>query len=93
MHKFKYICIFLQTLQPTVFDSGRVLNDDTSNLVHKLEREIRSVRTVSHTTTSSWKYSHELGIEISYTPPGATGELPNRSFLFFCLYFLALKTF
>ena len=64
---------FFQTLQPTVFDSGRVINDDTSDLVHKIEREIRSVRTVSHTTTSSWKYSHELGIEISYTPPGATG--------------------
>ena len=64
-----------QTLQPTVFDSGRVINDDVSSLVHKIEREIRSVRTVTHTTTSSWKYSHELGIEISYSPPGATGDI------------------
>jgi hypothetical protein len=62
-----------QSLQPTVFDSGRVVNDDVSDLIHKLEREIRTVRTVTHTTTSSWKYAHELGIEISYTPPGATG--------------------
>ena len=51
-----------------------MVNDDVSDLVHKIEREIRSVRTVSHTTTSSWKYAHELGIEISYTPPGATGK-------------------
>jgi hypothetical protein len=80
--------IYLQTLQPLVFDSGRVVNDDVSDLVHKLEREIRSVRTVTHTTTSSWKYAHELGIEISYSPPSATGISTFILFLFswFCLY-------
>ena len=74
----KYGSPVIQSLQPTVFDSGRVVNDDVSKLVHKLEREIRSVRTVTHTTTSSWKYAHELGIEISYTPPGATGGVGGK---------------
>ena len=81
------IFALFQTMQPTVFDSGEVINDDISDLVHKLEREIRSVRTVSHTTTSSWKHSHELGIEISYTPPGATGI---NDFLFSCVSLLSL---
>ncbi|XP_028394008.1 uncharacterized protein LOC114518245 [Dendronephthya gigantea] len=74
----KYGDPVIQSLQPTVYDSGRVVNDDVSSLVHKIEREIRSVRTVSHTTTSSWKYSHELGIEISYSPPGATGGVGGK---------------
>ena len=63
----------LQSLQPSVFDSGSVVNDDNNDLLYRIEREIRSVRTVTHTTTSSWKYSHELGIEINYKPPAAVG--------------------
>ena len=53
-------------------------NSDSNPLLHKVEREIRTVRTVTHTTTSSWKHAHELGIEISYTPPSATGGVGGK---------------
>ncbi|EDO29913.1 predicted protein [Nematostella vectensis] len=38
-----------------------------------VSEQVESTRTVTHTTTSSWKKTHGVGIELSYTPPGATG--------------------
>ena len=67
-----------QTLQPTVFSSGKIDNDHATTLEYKHEEKISSVRTVTHTTTSSWIYAHELGIKISYTPPGATGGIGSN---------------
>ena len=74
----KYGNPMIQTLKPETYDQGRVTNADPTPLKHKVEREIRSVRTVTHTKTTSWKAAHELGIEISYTPPGATGGVGGK---------------
>ncbi|XP_048586611.1 aerolysin-5-like [Nematostella vectensis] len=40
---------------------------------------VESTRTVTHTTTSSWKKTHGVGIELSYTPPDATGGAGVKS--------------
>ncbi|EDO47855.1 predicted protein [Nematostella vectensis] len=63
----------VQTMRPSVHYSGTIRNDDSSPLTHKVEREVRDTRTVTHTTTSSWKRARELGIELSYTPPTSFG--------------------
>jgi len=63
----------IQSLAPIVFDSGKVTNSHSTPTKTTITQEIKSVRTVTHTTTSSWKSAHELGLELSYTPPGATG--------------------
>jgi hypothetical protein len=76
--KIRYGKAVIQTLKPSTFDQGRVNNADSTPLKHKVEREIRSVRQVTHTTTSSWKVAQELGIEISYTPPGVTGGVGGK---------------
>ena len=68
----------IQSLAPEVFLSGTVSNSDPHKTKTTIEREVRSVRTVTHTTTSSWTHSHELGLEISYTPPGATGGVGSK---------------
>ena len=69
----------IQSLTPEVYISGTVTNSDPHPTKTTIEREVRSVRTVTHTTTSSWKHSHELGIEISYTPPSVTGGGGGKS--------------
>jgi hypothetical protein len=72
----------IQTLTPEVFLSGKVTNTDASPLKHSIEREIRIERKVTHETTSSWKKSNELGIEISYTPSAAGGVGGKASYNF-----------
>ncbi|XP_001639919.2 aerolysin [Nematostella vectensis] len=76
--RIKYGNLVIQSMKPEVYYSGTVRNNDPTPLIHKVEREVRDVRTVTHTTTSSWKASHELGVEISYTPPGATGGFGGK---------------
>ena len=62
-----------QELQPQEFYSGVLENDDPHEADIELERTVTTARTVTHTTSNSWKQSHELGIEITYNPPDATG--------------------
>nr|AXH38019.1 physalysin [Physella acuta] len=63
----------LQELTPETIDSGPVYNNDPHDSVKTVKRSETSVRSVTHTKTSSWKESHEGGFQINYTPPSATG--------------------
>ncbi|GFR69242.1 biomphalysin [Elysia marginata] len=60
-------------LQPESVDDGVIVNNDPTPATKTVTRTEVSIRSVKHTTTSSWKSSAELGIEVSYTPSGATG--------------------
>jgi len=71
-----------QSLNPQNFYSGVLRNDDASPATVSLERSVETVRTVSHTTTSTWQASHELGIEINYTPPPTGGVGGSVSYKF-----------
>ncbi|CAL1536241.1 unnamed protein product, partial [Lymnaea stagnalis] len=55
-------------LKPETIDSGTLHNNDATKAEKSIERSDTRVRSVTHTTTSSWKDSHELGLTISYQP-------------------------
>ncbi|XP_059166183.1 aerolysin-like [Physella acuta] len=65
---FKYGTPVVQDLFPETIDSGTIYNNDPTDATKTITRSETSVRSVTHTTTSSWKYSHELNVQVSYTP-------------------------
>ncbi|XP_059161549.1 aerolysin-like [Physella acuta] len=69
----KYGTPVVQDLTPETIDSGTIYNNDPTDATKSITRSETSVRSVTHTTTSSWKYSHELNVQVTYSPPSATG--------------------
>ena len=69
-----YGTALVDNLQPQSVDDGTIFNNDDTPATKSISRTEISVRTVAHMTTSSWKMSHELDIEITYTP-----RCPTRS--------------
>ena len=63
----------MEDLQPESVDQGVIVNNDANPVIKTVSRQEISVRTVTHKKTSSWQHSHELGVEVSYTPLDATG--------------------
>ncbi|XP_059166184.1 aerolysin-like [Physella acuta] len=63
----------IQDLTPETIDSGTLYNDEPTDATKGVTRSETSVRSVTHTTTSSWKNSHELDVKVTYTPSSATG--------------------
>ena len=63
----------VEDLEAESVDEGTIYNNDATEATKTISRTERSIRSVTHTTTSSWTKSHELGIEVSYTPPANTG--------------------
>ncbi|CAL1542972.1 unnamed protein product [Lymnaea stagnalis] len=63
----------VEELKPESIDSGAIYNNDATEVTKSFERSETCVRSVTHTTTSGWKKSHELGLTFSYTPPSLTG--------------------
>ena len=68
----------IEDLEPKEFYSGVLRNDDPYPATVNLERTVLSTRTVTHTTSSSWTKSDEVGIEINYTPSDATGGVGGK---------------
>ncbi|XP_059166186.1 uncharacterized protein LOC131948602 [Physella acuta] len=69
----KYGTPVIQDLTPETIDFGTIYNNDPTDATKIMTRYETSVRSVTHTTTSSWKNSDELNVQVSYTPPSATG--------------------
>ncbi|XP_005112200.1 uncharacterized protein LOC101845516 [Aplysia californica] len=63
----------LEDLQPESIDSGSVVNNADFPVSHQFSRTQDVIRSVSHTTTDSWKNSHELGVSIGYSSSILTG--------------------
>jgi len=73
IYKMTYGKPVLDYLQPETADSGKTVNDHSTPLTTVVEREIRSIRSVTHTKSKSWKKAHELGVKLTYT---ATAKTP-----------------
>ncbi|XP_059147869.1 uncharacterized protein LOC131935453 [Physella acuta] len=71
MKDIKYGPHIIQNLVPETIDSGIFYNNDVTDAMKTITRSESSVRTVTHTTTSSWKNNIDLNIQVSYKPPGA----------------------
>ncbi|XP_059143284.1 uncharacterized protein LOC131930711 [Physella acuta] len=66
----KYGTPVTQELTPETVDSGTIYNNDPNEVTKTIERAETVVRSVTHTTTSSWTNSHELGLQVMYTIGG-----------------------
>ncbi|XP_005097555.1 uncharacterized protein LOC101859480 [Aplysia californica] len=69
----------IQDLQPEAIDTGILTNDSPNTVTHELERGTEVTRTVTHTASSEWKHSEELGLTVGYAPPDATGGFSVES--------------
>ncbi|XP_059142606.1 uncharacterized protein LOC131930211 [Physella acuta] len=71
--EIRYGTPVIQELTPETLDSGTVYNNDPTSATKTITRTETSVRSVTHTTSNTFKDSHEIGVEVSYKPPSATG--------------------
>ncbi|XP_059147112.1 aerolysin-4-like [Physella acuta] len=70
MKDIKYGPHIIQNLVPETIDSGTFYNNHVTEAMKTIIRSESSVRTVTHTTTSSWKSNLDLNIQVTYKPPG-----------------------
>ncbi|XP_059140356.1 aerolysin-like [Physella acuta] len=73
MKDIKFGAPTIQELEPETIDSGTIYNNDPKEATKTITRSETSVRSVTHTKTSGWKHSHELNVQVSYTPASGTG--------------------
>ncbi|XP_059171451.1 uncharacterized protein LOC131952696 [Physella acuta] len=72
----------IEELTPESIDSGTMHNNDATEATKTITREQTVTRSVTHTTTSEWKDSHELGITVGYTPPAIGGMSAGVTYTF-----------
>ena len=68
----------VESMTPSVYLSGKVNNDDEHDTVTTIARDVTTVRSVTHVSTSDWKTDTEFGIEVSYNPPDSTGGVGGK---------------
>ena len=81
MKSITYGKALIEELQPEAYYSGVLRNDDPNPADIEIERTVTTTRTVTHTVTTNWQKSHDVGIEISYSPPDLTGGVGGILYL------------
>ena len=61
----------VDTMKPIVQDVGEIKNKDSLPVETTITREIKTVRTVVHSSTSRWKAGIGASISLKYTSPGS----------------------
>ncbi|XP_059144925.1 aerolysin-like [Physella acuta] len=69
-----------QDITTDSIDSGTVYNNHPTADTESVTRSYTSYRRVTHTTTSSWKNSHELNVQVTFTPFDLGGGLASYKF-------------
>ena len=62
-------------LKPIVQDVGVIRNEDSLPSETTIRREIKTVRTVVHSSTSRWKAGVGASLSLKYNSPGAAGAV------------------
>ncbi|XP_078342730.1 uncharacterized protein LOC144628496 [Oculina patagonica] len=60
----------IKDLKPIVQDAGEIHNRDSSPTVSTIARQIKSVRTVTHSSSTRFKSGFEASVTLSYQSPG-----------------------
>ena len=63
----------IQSIKPIVQDVGEINNQDSTSTQTSISREIKSVRTVTHSSTTRFKSTFGASVTLSYTSPGMFG--------------------
>ena len=73
--KMDYLKPEVKSLKPIVQDIGQIKNEDTLPTKTKVTREIKSVRTVVHSSESRFKSAFGASVTLSYKSPPLAGVL------------------
>ncbi|XP_005096128.1 aerolysin-like [Aplysia californica] len=68
----------LQSLQPETVDTGVVNNELPYDVTRVITRSADVIRSVTHTATSEWRRSHELGLTFGYSSVGFSSSAEYR---------------
>ena len=63
----------IQSIKAIVQDVGEINNMDSTSTQTSISREIKSVRTVTHSSTTRFKSTFDASVTLSYTSPGMFG--------------------
>lgn len=71
--KLDYLEPEIQSMKPIVQDVGEINNQDSSPTETSISREIKSVRTVTHSSSTRFKSTFDASVTLSYSSPGMFG--------------------
>ena len=60
----------IQSMTPIIQDVGEINNQDSSGVDTTIAREIKSVRTVTHSSSTRFKSGYGVSVTLSYQSPG-----------------------
>jgi len=70
----------IKSMKPIIQDVGEINNQDTSEVITTIRREIKSVRTVTHSSSTRFKSGFEASVTLSYKSPGLIGDVATGTF-------------
>ncbi|KAL9960096.1 hypothetical protein ACROYT_G033502 [Oculina patagonica] len=71
--KLDYLEPEIVDMKPIVQDVGEINNEDSLPTKTSISREIKSVRTVTHSSSTRFKSTFDASVTLSYTSPGMFG--------------------
>ena len=75
-----YLTPEIKSLKPLVQDVGEIHNRDSLSTVSTIARQIKSVRTVTHSSSTRFKSGFGASVTLSYTSPGLIGKAATGTF-------------
>jgi len=76
----EYLKPEIESMKPIVQDVGEIRNRDSVETETTVRREIKTVRTVTHSTSSRFKTTVGASITLSYKSPGLIGDVATGTF-------------
>ena len=70
----------VKSLRPIIQDVGEINNQDSLEAITTIRREIKSVRTVTHSSSTRFKSGFGASVTLSYKSPGLIGEVATGTF-------------
>ena len=75
-----YLTPEIQEMKPIIQDVGEIHNRDSLPTVSIIARQIKSVRTVTHSSTTRFKSGIAASVTLSYKSPGLIGDVATGTF-------------
>ncbi|XP_015778634.1 PREDICTED: uncharacterized protein LOC107356548 [Acropora digitifera] len=69
-----------QSIKPIVQDKGEIKNQDSNVVESTIKRQIKTVRTVIHSSSTRFKTTIGASLTLSYQSPGVIGEVATGTF-------------
>lgn len=76
----EYLKQEIESLKPIVQDVGEIKNEDSLSTTTKIQRQIKTVRTVTHSSSTRFKTTVGASLTLSYKSPGLIGDVATGTF-------------